>query len=120
MFVSNSSICGLSWIRRRTRPATPNTSHPLNLVDLFAGCGGLTLGVTEAGRHNGRRVSIRLAVDLSPFAHAVYSANFPNGKGRNRLCDVSTLFSGGLGDDPTSKERQIQSFAGRVDIIVAG
>lgn len=62
-------------IREQKWPAMPN-GPDFTIVDLFAGCGGLTLGATLAACMAGRRPSIRLAVDNWMPATDAYAHNF--------------------------------------------
>src|SRR5688572_3791596 len=65
----------ISAIRRWSRKiASVSTSHAPTLVDLFAGCGGMTRGFVDAGF---RPV---FAVDFDPASAATYAANFPTAK----------------------------------------
>ncbi len=114
-------ICGLDWIRRKTRPPLPKRPcSTVTLVDLFCGCGGLTLGVWEAARVNRRRLDIRLAVDDSPDAIAVYRDNFRLSPDVARLADINEVLPGDLGDRPRAAERKLRDAVGQVDVLVAG
>jgi len=116
-----ADICGLDWIRRKTRPPLPRRPcGTVTLVDLFCGCGGLTLGVWEAARLNRRRLDIRLAVDDSPDAIAVYRANFRLSPDLARLADINEVLPGDLGDRPRAAERRLRDSVGQVDVLVAG
>ena len=44
----------------------------MNVISLFAGCGGCTLGLVQAG------FEVRLAAELDPAACATYAQNFPH------------------------------------------
>ena len=114
-------ICGLDWIRRKTWPPLPRRPcGTVTLVDLFCGCGGLTLGVWEAARLNRRRLDIRLAVDDSPDALAVYRDNFRLSPDVARLADINEVLPGDLGDRPRAAERRLRDAVGQVDVLVAG
>lgn len=48
--------------------------HAPKLVDLFCGCGGISLGATRAG------FDLAMAIDHDPRALAAHALNFPNAK----------------------------------------
>lgn len=90
----------------------------IRLVDLFAGCGGLSLGVAEAGRRLGLGVDVRLALDVDKDAVAVYRDNFPSACVKQGL--VEEFFDGKLGGPPTLSEQRVLASVGSIDIIVGG
>jgi DNA (cytosine-5)-methyltransferase 1 len=92
--------------------------HPIRVVDLFSGGGGLSLGVAEAARRAGRGTTIAIAVEIDDRAADVYALNFP--KADLRRTDVSTLFDGPLGSRATTSERALSRAIGHVDVLVAG
>lgn len=51
---------------------SPSNSQTFNSIDLFSGCGGLTLGFAWAGFKS------ILASDIDENCHATFSANFPD------------------------------------------
>jgi DNA mismatch endonuclease (patch repair protein) len=61
---------------RGKRPRAKSGGSPVRLVDLFSGCGGLSLGVAEAARSRGQRCVVRLAVELDEVISRTYRANF--------------------------------------------
>jgi DNA (cytosine-5)-methyltransferase 1 len=90
----------------------------IRLVDLFAGCGGLSLGVAEAARRLDLGVDIRLAVDVDRHAVAVYKSNFP--EANVRQCLVEGLFDGRSGRPRTRAEKCLAMDVGQVDVLVGG
>ena len=78
-----------AFLRRKRRPNYTEGEGSVRVVDLFSGCGGLTLGIAEACRASGRRLDVRLAVEFVPEIWKVYAANFP-GTLPNRSSDVVT------------------------------
>jgi DNA (cytosine-5)-methyltransferase 1 len=119
--IAHNGKSGLGWVKLGKWPRSPNgTSRKLNLVDVFCGCGGLTLGVWEAARQQNRRLDIRLAVDWSASCISVYRANFPWVQDRAYECNVGLFFDGNLGQRPSNVERQLISCVKNVDLIVAG
>jgi DNA (cytosine-5)-methyltransferase 1 len=102
------------------RPASSNKGQKLAIVDLFCGCGGLTLGVEQASARADFGLDILLAVDFESHATAVYKQNFPAAK--VLTVGVETLFDGHVGEDMTELEsKSLQLVGGRViDILLAG
>ena len=87
-------------------------------MDLFAGCGGLTLGAAEAARLLGLGIDVRLAVDANQTAAAVYRANFPGAE--VRWANVETVFDGQAADALTEAETKVKEDAGAVDVLLGG
>lgn len=108
----------LAFLRRAERPGYEEGDDPLRLVDLFAGCGGLTLGFAEGARRAGSGIAVPLALDSDVDAVAVYRANFP-GSGISGE-PVEALFGGVLGDEPTPSEVELAAATGAVDVVLAG
>lgn len=103
---------------RSNRPPYESIRPRLSVVDLFAGCGGLTLGAAEAARALGLGIEVRLAVDQDPDALAVYKANLPEADAR--LGAVEDFFDGASGAKPTELEREIKRQIGAIDVLLGG
>src|SRR5437879_5492791 len=103
---------------RRTRRGRQPTGPILRVVDLFAGCGAMSAGLQEAARRAGRRLNIRLAVDIDKTAIDIYRANIPVVDAR--AADVALLFKGNLGAAATKAERKIQKEVGTVHVLLGG
>lgn len=82
--------------------ASANTK--LRAIDLFSGCGGLSLGLRRAG------FEVAVAVEINPNAAATYRANHPN----TRLLetDISTLTSARLLREVGVRRGQLDLLAG--------
>ena len=99
-------------------------SSSFKVVDLFSGCGGMSLGLALAATDYMRRLDVRLAVDFDSDAVAVFRRNFA------RFVDpaapgvlnspVEKLIDGQLGRDPTPSERSLVAKVGSVDMLVGG
>jgi DNA (cytosine-5)-methyltransferase 1 len=90
----------------------------VRIVDLFCGCGGLTLGIAEAARRLGHSVEIPLAVDNDTDALTVFAHNFPDATAEAKA--VEDLFEGELGSVLTRDEKALRRRTGRVDILAGG
>jgi len=108
-----------STLEEKRRPPSSAGSPPLRLVDLFAGCGGLSLGVAQAASGHGRSLDVRLAVDFEPMATAVYKMNFADAA-HVETAPVEEFFDGELGTATTLSERRTRSLVGDIDALVGG
>jgi DNA (cytosine-5)-methyltransferase 1 len=109
-------------LRSTTRPDFELARQAVRIVDLFAGCGGLTLGIAEAARRHGLGLDVPLALDFDEDAARVYAANFP--KAQVVHAPVEEFFDGRLGDDRlTPREADVRAQVrgdGPVHVLVGG
>ncbi len=116
-----SSPCNLKWILCAKRPPGLGEDSPkIRVVDLFCGCGGLSLGVAEACRLRGVRTDIALALDADEDALQVYRQNFGVACQRADCVHIERLFKGRLGTPIADSERRLSKELGRIDLLVAG
>lgn len=106
-------------LRSRGRPSFDEGGDATRIVDLFAGCGGLTLGLAQACHAADRALQIALAVDFEPLATTVYQQNFPFAE-RVETAAVEAFFDGELGAAPTFVEQRIAASVEAVDVLVGG
>jgi len=102
------------------------TGQTIGLLDLFSGCGGFSLGATEAVEALGFSPVHHMAVDLDRDALEVYRANL---RPREIVCNsVTSLVNFQLrtlegavcfADIPTLSG-QLQKLRGRVDLVIGG
>lgn len=105
-------------LRRISRPDFEIGQRPLRVVDLFAGCGGLTLGVAQAARACGWALDVTLALDLDSDAAAVYKANFP--KAVVKVERAESFFDGPLGGMASEAEQYWANELGPIHALVGG
>lgn len=111
----------LAWIRRKTRPnGNSHAVRSLSLVDLFCGCGGLTLGAWEAARVEGLRLHIGLALDVAQEPIAVYRRNFECPSDVAVEAPIEQVFDGTIAHRHTPSESSWKRRIGQVDLLVAG
>ena len=105
------------FLRLEHRPPVSGRRGSIRAVDLFAGCGGLSLGVAEAGRALELDVGF-VAVDTDHVAAQVFQDNFEGSE--YVLDDVAKIFDGESGTPATLQERQFKRRAPSVNILVGG
>jgi DNA (cytosine-5)-methyltransferase 1 len=102
-----------------TRPQFSEGDSYISLVDLFSGCGGLTLGIAQALQERGIGLRIPLAVDFEFTAVEVYRANFPWADSV-ALDSVENYFDGALGEPSTLAEARTKAAVGDAPSILVG
>jgi DNA (cytosine-5)-methyltransferase 1 len=113
-----AELADAQFLRLREWPSVDLASAAVRLVDLFSGCGLMTLGVWEACRAIGRRVEPVLALDISETAVRVYKQNFPGA--RVMTTEIEHLLERRLGEKSTKIERKFTQALGSIDILVGG
>ncbi len=106
-----------AWLKRKKKPKY-HGSVSLNIVDLFCGCGGFTLGAVEAACANGVIPNIALAIDIDRDAINVYKHNFENAKAIT--CDICSMFPGKLRESFSNSENQLRDETGKIELLLAG
>jgi DNA (cytosine-5)-methyltransferase 1 len=107
-----------AFLRTKMRPARPSGA-PIRIVDLFSGCGGMTLGAIEAARTIGRAAEIVLAMEKDKTIRAIYDANFESVVDDERG-DVRKRFHRGIGKPMSLVERRTKRQIGQVDLLLGG
>jgi DNA (cytosine-5)-methyltransferase 1 len=104
------------WLRSGTRPEVLS-SRRLTVVDLFAGCGAMTLGLWEAARRAGIGLDSRLGVEGHRATGDVYKRN---AGGRLVVGNVARMFNGQPEGAATARETAIAASVGNLDILLGG
>ena len=110
----------------RPRALGLSTRRTVHVVDLFCGCGGLSLGVRRAATAVGMRALFGLAIDVSRAALAVYTRNLRPIRTERR--NVATLIDQAWapaephpdGSHSVHLADPLESLRGSVDILLAG
>jgi DNA (cytosine-5)-methyltransferase 1 len=118
--VEECSVCARDarFVRSARRPDYESRSPQIRIVDLFAGGGGLSLGLAEAARRVGYGTAVVAAVERDPDAADVYALNFPEANLLRR--DIVDVFDGAVGRAPTRRESELRAQVGRIDVLLAG
>jgi len=112
------SAYDLAFLRKHTRPKHKELGNVVRCVDLYSGCGGLSLGAMEACRAIGKEFVSVAAVDNNPIAMQVYKKNI--GCKNAIIRDINDLVDGDLGTDITENEKQLLENVLPVEILLAG
>src|SRR5690348_13175097 len=88
-----------AFLRNPDRPADPPSHVKITMADLYAGCGGMTLGMYEASRQRNCGLAVSLAIDCDPAAIETYKSNFPSAN--TSIAKVEDVFDGSIGSLPT-------------------
>ncbi|MEU9363518.1 DNA cytosine methyltransferase [Streptomyces avermitilis] len=105
-------------LRAKQRPKFEEGIGSLRVVDLFAGCGGLTLGIAQAAHKRDVALDVRLAVDFEAAPTEVFKANFPRANVQEGT--VESYFDGDLGASMTAQEAETVSMVGEVGLLIGG
>lgn len=107
-----------AWLQSRIAPSWGGSGPPVRVVDLFSGCGGLSIGLAEAAHALNRPFEPVLAVDLDPTAAKTYATNFPAAVTIGD--DVAAVLPGRVGSRLMPAERQLASRHPDIDVLVGG
>jgi DNA (cytosine-5)-methyltransferase 1 len=107
-----------AWLTSPTRHKSMDNGPRIRTVDLFAGCGGLSMGVQEAVSALGGKFESVFASDIDKGALSVYSANLSP-----EILSASPIHES-LGFDLSAglsrKERLLQEQCKQSDFLIGG
>ncbi|MBR4353976.1 MAG: DNA cytosine methyltransferase [Kiritimatiellae bacterium] len=112
------NIYDLAWLSSSERPRVRSSAQEIRAVDLFCGCGGLTLGIREAARGLGCSFRSVFASDINKSALGIYAKNFQPDIIDNN--PIENSINGELGAELTVEETVFCNKVGNIDILVAG
>ncbi|MFG1208995.1 DNA cytosine methyltransferase [Xanthobacter flavus] len=108
----------LAWMRSSISPAMAPAGPSISAADLFAGCGGMSLGLLETARALGMRCSFSFASEMDPVKAAVYTTNLD--PARIHVGLVETLIDGAVGAPRTQSERALLRELDPIDVLLGG
>lgn len=110
----------LEFLRMDVRPDLEGQScRRLGIVDLFSGCGGLSVGAIEGARRSGVLGEVQLATDVWSEALAVLGRSLGVPLERTPVLDLSAVL-GGVAEPDRSTEKVIVERGIGADLLVAG
>jgi DNA (cytosine-5)-methyltransferase 1 len=107
-----------AWLRATVALKSTMAGPAVRIVDLFAGCGAMSLGISEAVRALGGIPEHSLAVDFNARAIGVYRRNYPSADAR--VASVQELLDGDLGSKATVREAELRERLGEIDLLAGG
>lgn len=115
-----NELCDIDWIRSKERSTVLKPIKTISVIDLYSGCGGMSLGVREALQKNNLKFDIKLAVDTNLSALEVYRRNFQKQEDIVKNLDINEFVSTKIGEKPNEIELRTQSLFEGTQILVAG
>jgi len=106
------------WLKRKKWPATSENGKVINGVDLFSGCGGITMGLWDACRENGLKLEMIMACDLFPAAQKSFEDNFKPKIFLNE--PIENYVNGEIGSKLTKEEKSLKKMLGDINVVVGG
>ena len=107
-----------AFLSRATRPRISPHAREVRVVDLFSGCGAMSLGIWEASRAVGARMVPVMALDFNQTALGVYEKNFPGVWTISK--PIESILDGAFGSPASAAESDLVARLGRVDMLVGG
>lgn len=108
----------LKFLTSAKRPNKGHSHSSLRSVDLFCGCGGMSLGMQIAAADLGIDLQVALGIDNDRAAAECFKANFPEADTLTE--DLASVFSGALGSAPTLREKSLTKSLGKIDLLIGG
>lgn len=107
-----------AWLQQKSKHQLSSVEGTLSIVDLFAGCGGMSLGIEEAGLASGRQVRHVLAAEQNDKIAEVYNRNLA--PENLHIGDISEALDGKFGQPPTSSEKDLAAKVLELDLLCGG
>ena len=115
----NRELCTASWSRLKSNLV--KVSGPgFPIVDLFCGCGGLSLGAFEAVKALSQSPYIAYALDMHDPSLQVYRRNFDVSPRLTPCQDIQGSIDGEFGQPATRNELAILDVIDRPKLLLAG
>lgn len=121
MPVETAQDLDADFLRATARPKiTAKSPRTLGIVDLFSGCGGLTIGAVEGARRKGVQAELRLAVDQWRGALDVLQCTLDLEDDRVLETSVASIFGVAGQETDTSARATLKAVAAETDLLLAG
>lgn len=106
------------WLQCITPPLCSEKNGEIRVIDLFSGCGGLSLGIAEACRALEYRFTPVMAADIAPAALELYKRNFKPLYAMDE--PIEKWIDSDLGNEISTKEKEFVDMVGQIDVLIGG
>lgn len=106
-----------AWLKSSSAPPPHVIRSDVRIVDLFSGCGALSLGIAEACRALSLKAEHVFASDINSAALKVFARNFPSAIVNSQPAE---LLVNAVGSRTSAKERQLLATLGSIDVLAGG
>lgn len=106
-----------AWLKAASAPPLSAIRGDVRIVDLFSGCGALSLGIAEACRALSFKAEHVFASDINPAALDVFARNFPSAVVSSQPAE---LLVNAIGSGTSATERQLLATLGSIDVLAGG
>lgn len=106
-----------AWLKSTVAPPPVAPQGDVRIVDLFSGCGALSLGIAEACRALSLKAEHVFASDINAAALNVFGRNFPSAA---VSAEPAELLVGAVGSKVSAKERRLLASLGPIDLLAGG
>jgi len=108
------------YLQAKERPCAGSLEGPtVGIVDLFSGCGGMTLGAFEGARRVGRPATLELAVDNYPAALEVLGSTLDVDDDAMAGLDLAALLAD-EGEERAAAEATLTQVTDSTTLLLAG
>lgn len=106
------------FLRRKKRP-TPAVGPDFEIVDLFSGCGGMTIGAIEGAERAGREAGLALAIDNDPAPLDVLRRSLGVPERCTQVADLADAL-GPISGSSTAAEQSLFAGIAKGCLLLAG
>lgn len=116
----NKAICDPNWLKLENKNLNKVYSKKINIVDLFCGCGGLSLGAIEACLANKTTPEIKFAIDSNPESLKVYNNNLKSYLKESKCDNIEDYINSNVGEPLSNNDKKVIKEFGKIDLLLAG
>lgn len=117
---SGTELCNIQWLKSDKISSYNHFDKKFSMVDLFSGCGGMTLGAFEALKYDKFNPEIKLAVESNEIVAQCYERNFGAYLKKMSTAAIENWVTSFPGERFLEQDKQIAEQIGKIDLLLAG